>query len=267
MLTFATLGPAGSNHALVTGRYLEAHVIKNAQVRLVDEFGQALVLMTVGDVDFIVQAAVHPAAAETVAKARFKHGFHVVDTFIAPSHPLAILTRRDVTKPRTLGLQPATQHYADTSRWPEIVHLPTTVAVGEALLNREIDSGLTQLALADAHPAALCVDVEIGTIDDPWLVIGRSRTCDGNEILTWQNSPGGRIELLNGDLTEIPPAHRVDVLVVSAFQNDYAPLSGTLIGALHSKGLNVDLLARTPETDLRESFNTWVSPSPSPGSH
>jgi hypothetical protein len=42
MLVFATLGPAGSNHELVTGQYLKRHGLSDARVLLVDDFEDAL---------------------------------------------------------------------------------------------------------------------------------------------------------------------------------------------------------------------------------
>jgi hypothetical protein len=68
-----------------------------------------------------------------------------------------------------------------------------------------------------------------------------------------------QIELLSGDLTNIPPEHAVDVLVVSAFPNDYESTSGSLVGALTRKGLNVAALARNKEQDLTENFSCWLS--------
>ena len=192
MLTFATLGPADSNHDLVTRRYLAFRGLDDARVVLVDDFDEALVAMAAGDIDHILQVAVHPQATSTVAKAFFRHGIYVIDTFIAPSHPLAVLTRADVSQPRTLALQPATRDYADLSAWPEHIEVGSIGTISADLLAGRYDSGLTRRSLAEEHPGRFRVDLEIGTVDDPWLVYGRERVASDGAILAWPESPAAR---------------------------------------------------------------------------
>lgn len=67
------------------------------------------------------------------------------------------------------------------------------------------------------------------------------------------------IELYHGDLSAIPAPHDIDIVVLSAFPNDYFPTPSTLIGALHAKGLSVEALARDKEIDLRKSLWCWIS--------
>jgi O-acetyl-ADP-ribose deacetylase (regulator of RNase III) len=69
----------------------------------------------------------------------------------------------------------------------------------------------------------------------------------------------GLIQLFHGDLTAMPAGHEVKVLVVSAYPRDYWPMGGTVIGALHDKGVSVEELADDPEADLRDVFGCWLS--------
>ncbi|HEU0076118.1 MAG TPA: toll/interleukin-1 receptor domain-containing protein [Longimicrobiaceae bacterium] len=75
-----------------------------------------------------------------------------------------------------------------------------------------------------------------------------------------QHSSGPRsIRLYVGDLTAIPPAEAVDLLVVSAYPDDYLPTQHSLIGELHLKGLSVQALAEDKEVDLRRALSCWLS--------
>ncbi|MBA2500134.1 MAG: toll/interleukin-1 receptor domain-containing protein [Chitinophagaceae bacterium] len=77
-----------------------------------------------------------------------------------------------------------------------------------------------------------------------------------DEIITEKK---GKLQLILGDLTDISPEHKVDVLVVSAFPGNYTPTSTSLIGSLFSAGLSVERLASEKESDFRDQFDSWIS--------
>lgn len=68
-----------------------------------------------------------------------------------------------------------------------------------------------------------------------------------------------RIELYQGDLTNLTPADRVNLLILSAFPNDYVPTGSSLIGALSHKGVSVYELAQDKAVDLRQTCSCWLS--------
>jgi TIR domain len=75
-----------------------------------------------------------------------------------------------------------------------------------------------------------------------------------------------RLELCHGDLTNMRTS--VDLLIISAGPMDYIPTPGSVVGALHRKGVVIAQLAMTTELDLREGFSCWLSrevDSPDPG--
>jgi len=74
-----------------------------------------------------------------------------------------------------------------------------------------------------------------------------------------RGSSDKRVELYQGDLTDLSEADRFDLLVVSAFPNDYIPTPSSLIGALHRKGLSVESLSLVKDIDLRATFSCWLS--------
>jgi hypothetical protein len=66
-----------------------------------------------------------------------------------------VLTRADVERPRSLGLQPARERYVDASRWKELVLERSIMTVDEGLLAGCFDSDITALYLAVKHTDTL----------------------------------------------------------------------------------------------------------------
>lgn len=179
-IVFATLGPSGTCHELATRSYIEFQQIPNAQVELISDFLEALELLRNGKFDFIVQNSAHPEVYQLIEK-YFREVF-VIDSFLFPTKEMAVLKRRDVERPRCLGLMPSTRAYVDTSRWETTVYEPSNPIVARHLLMGKYDSGITFKHYAEEHKDLLVVDEVIGFIYTPWLVYGRQRRSENGVI-------------------------------------------------------------------------------------
>jgi hypothetical protein len=84
-----------------------------------------------------------------------------------------------------------------------------------------------------------------------FMKLSELKVSDGSAVRT--------IAVYHGDLTAIPEEHAVDILVLSAFRNDYLTTSTSLIGALDAVGLSVGELAADKEHDLRSTCAFWLS--------
>lgn len=184
-MIFATLGPTGSNHELVLGRYLRARGLEEARIQLFDAFPPAFEALAAGEADYVLQVTAHPTHSDCVG--RYMHRAFIVDTFIAASKPLAILTRTDVEKPASLGLQPATRHYADLSAWSTQIEEPSIVKVAEGLLEGRYDSGITAEEIADRHPGRLRIDRPLGAALDAWVLFSATRL--DSDCVIWPDAP------------------------------------------------------------------------------
>jgi hypothetical protein len=187
MRRFLTLGP-GTNHEVVAARYLAFHDVPDTALSFVDAPDKAVDRLLAGTADWFVLCAVHPATPWVCAQ--FRRGVYIVDSFIAPSKPLAILTHAEVAAPRRIGLFRAVEDYADMSRWSEreVIDEGSLVTIGKRLLAREFESAVVYAELADQHPGRFRVDAEIESPDDAWLVLGTRRAAGRDGLVARRDS-------------------------------------------------------------------------------
>lgn len=192
MLRFTTLGPEGGNHHFVLLRYLAAHgICDTAKVELIDDFHCGAESLIAGRADFMLQCAVHPDLAAITGGYRRK--VVVVDSFISPSQPMALLRARVPLGPAgSVGAQPATLSYADLSEWPLVFREPTVSAVGDGLVAGRYQAGIAFTSLCEQHPDAFEVVEDIGAVCDAWLVFG-TQPVDGGQAAVWVDSPVSRL--------------------------------------------------------------------------
>lgn len=191
MLIFSTLGHEGSNHHFVLQQYLDAHGIAQAcRIVLFDNFHSGARALIAGEADYLLQCAVHPAAAEITGT--YRTAMVVVDAFISPSQPMALVRSRGGGEGAgKVGVQTATQSYADLSAWPVIVHEPTVLAVQSGLTEGRYSAGIVFTSFATAHAERFEVVEPIGTVCDAWIVYGRQAVDDGRAVV-WDDSPVAR---------------------------------------------------------------------------
>jgi hypothetical protein len=106
----------------------------------------------------------------------------VVDTFIFPAKEMALLVRKEVARPRTLGVVPAARGYPDLTIWESVSEESANPIVVRELLAGKYDAGVTIAAYADQYPERLRVFERYGEVDTTWLVYGRRRRYEGELI-------------------------------------------------------------------------------------
>jgi hypothetical protein len=175
-----TLGPEGTCHERAVRRYMEFQGVNDFSVSFIGDFLDGLERIRGRDDAFLVQCSAHPKVHEVTE--RYWREVFVVDTFIYPTKHLVVLTRRDVERPRSLGIVPATKGYVDLSQWDEVIDVVSKPVVGEELLAGRYDSGLTHMEHFEEHADELRLDLDIGEIDTTWLVYGTQKRFTGEVI-------------------------------------------------------------------------------------
>jgi hypothetical protein len=179
-VTFITLGPTGTCHERAVKRYAEFQGIEDYGIELITDFFVGLEMLRETPGAFLVQCSAHPKVHEITEKHWTE--VWVVDTFIYPTKHLVLLSRREVERPRSLGIVPATKGYVDLSRWDEVIDVVSKPVVAEELLAGRYDSGLTHMEHVEEHADELRLDLDIGEIDTTWVVYGRQKRFRGEVI-------------------------------------------------------------------------------------
>jgi hypothetical protein len=181
-ITLITLGPTGTCHERAVKRYMEFQGIapEAYEIELITDFFVGLEMLRETPGAFLIQCSAHPKVHEITEK--YWTEVWVVDTFIFPTKHLVLLTRREVEKPRSLGIVPATKGYVDLSQWEEVIDVASKPIVAEELLEGRYDSGLTHMEHVEEHADELRLDLDIGEIDTTWVVYGRQKRFQGDVI-------------------------------------------------------------------------------------
>ncbi|KAF4842419.1 hypothetical protein CGCSCA4_v008665 [Colletotrichum siamense] len=171
-------------------RYLDFHGIsETSNISYYDSFYDAVAALKNDTLDYVMMNAVHPQASSIVGS-DFRNVF-IIDTFISPSKPLVVATRKDVADPQSIGiLYPSVANYTDTSKWSDVVQITSggLVQIAQDLLDGKYDSAIIYQDTALANSDVLQIDEELGSPDDAWLLLGRNRTYT-NSVLAWPNAP------------------------------------------------------------------------------
>jgi hypothetical protein len=175
-----TLGPAGTCHERASRAYMAFQGVEDYEVEFIEDFFDGLEAIRGRDDAFLIQCSAHPLVHKVTE--RYWDEVFVVDTFIYPTKALAVLSRREVERPRTLGLVPATAGYIDEKGWQEIIDVASKPIVARELLEGRYEAGLTHLEYAKRYPEQLRVEQEIGEIDTTWVVYGTRKRFRGEVI-------------------------------------------------------------------------------------
>jgi hypothetical protein len=179
-VTLVTLGPTGTCHERAAVEYMGFQGIEDFEIELIGDFLDGLERIRGKENAFLIQCSAHPKVHE-VTERHWAEVF-VVDTFIYPTKALAVLRRREVERPRTLGLVPATAGYVDLDAWDEVIDVQSKPIVAQELLAGRYEAGLTHFEHLAAHPDELALVEEIGEIDTTWVVYGTTKRFKGEVI-------------------------------------------------------------------------------------
>ncbi len=86
-----------------------------------------------------MQCSSHPLVH--VVTERYRQEVFVVDTFMYPAKEMALLVRRDVAEPKSLGIVAAARGYPDLTRWESVTEESANPVVARNLLEGQLRRG------------------------------------------------------------------------------------------------------------------------------
>lgn len=159
---------------------MEFQGLDSFEIEFIEDFFDGLERIRGREDAFLIQCSAHPLVHKVTE--RYWDEVFVVDTFLYPTKALAVLALREVERPRSLGLVPATAGYIDEDSWEEIIDVVSKPIVARELLDGRYEAGLTHLEYATRYPEQLRVVEEIGEIDTTWIVYGTRKRFRGEVI-------------------------------------------------------------------------------------
>lgn len=191
--TFITLGPAGTCHENALRHYLDFQGVDDFELVLVEDLLGAIERVRDEQNTFLVQCSAHLQVH--LVTERYHEQVFVVDSFLYPTKALALLVRREVQEPRSLGIVSATRGYLDLGRFATVIDEPSKPVVARHLLAGQYDAGLTHAHHAEENPEVLRTVELYGAVDTTWVVYGPRKRFRGDVIgmrAPWLFDPAAR---------------------------------------------------------------------------
>lgn len=178
VMRFVTLGPQGSCHDNAIQHYLEHHNVKMFEVIFISDFLIGLELIYRNKADYLVQCSAHPQVHLITEK--YPSEIKVVDTFIFPTKEIALLERKEIKTPNTIGLVGLCEGYLEGITYSNFIYEYAKPIVGRGLLEGKYDAGITHYEYYKNFPNRFRVRKYIGQILTTWIVYGHDSIFKGD---------------------------------------------------------------------------------------
>lgn len=177
-----TLGPKGSCHENAAQAYLDHHGI-TAEIAFVSNIldGAEAVIADAGN-SALIQCSAHLNVHLVTEK--YLGDLHVNDTYIYPTQSMALLKRRDVAKPTSLGIPEPAMGYVNADDWETIVFEGTKPTVTQNLLAGKYDAGFSYVHDAEKYADQLEICNVVGEVVTTWIVYSKQPRFAGTLIGT-----------------------------------------------------------------------------------